>query len=137
MELIQLVHTTTSYGLEVFYSCSSRSCHFLCFDAWKYKTYSHINYILLNSTGISISLLLKVPVDLTLKHPHYTFTIIQHRQVLFYARVTFLQNIAQIKLMKIQHKIPISTGYFREVKGLTTLSYLVHDSHNVSRSSFP
>ena len=38
MEMIQLVYAIMSYGLEVFYSCCSGSCHFLCFDGWNYKT---------------------------------------------------------------------------------------------------
>jgi hypothetical protein len=31
----------------------------------------------------------------------------QYKQVQFYARITFLKNIAQIKIMQIEHKIPI------------------------------
>jgi hypothetical protein len=34
-------------------------------------------------------------------------TVVLYRQFLFYARVMFLKNVAQIRIMQIEHKIPI------------------------------
>jgi hypothetical protein len=52
----------------------------------------------------------------------YYFSHLIYKQVLFYTRVTFLNNFAQSNT-----KFTFKTVYFLGVRGLTTSSYIVYD----------
>jgi len=43
-----------------------------------------------------------------------------YRQVLCYAKVTFLKNAAQNEIMETEHKIPIYNNVFPGVRGVTS-----------------
>jgi hypothetical protein len=51
----------------------------------------------------------------------------EYRQVVFYPRVMFLKNVAQMKIVQIEHKIPIWNIVFPGDKGIYNLTLLLYD----------